>query len=113
MIKNILVYVLIIVGFAVLIVGATFAGLQYKKFVDTQTTKIERDVREESEAYVKGMISDLSNHYYEYKEYKKDNDVEGMELVKGVVRTKFSDFDIKLIKDEDLKYFLNDVRGGY
>ena len=101
-----------IIAFVIIVMGITILGLSYQKFVKTEEKKIDRQIHEESESYIYGMLSDLDNYYYEYMEYEKDRDEEGKSLVVGVVRSKFSNFDINKVKNEDSKKFLKDIRSG-
>ena len=111
--KDIFEEVLFITGSAAFMVaGAFFIGTIGNKMESTigkQYIQIKRENFKESKSYIEGMVEDLSSAK---REYEKTEDPNEKEQIRNMLDSKFSNFDINNIENEELKNFLQDIRGG-
>lgn len=103
--KTIIVTIIILL----LGLGLGYYEVFYTRTVGTAKESAERYKFKNNKSYVEGMISDLANYKLQYA---KEKDTIFKNALKETIITKFSNFDIKLIEDQNLKQFLIDIRNG-
>ena len=72
-----------------------------------ERANISREIYKESNSYVEGMISDLADAKREYDRTEDENE---KQQVLEYVNSKFSNFDINKIEDDNLYRFLLKAR---
>jgi len=103
--KTIAIIAIILIVF----LGLGYYKVFYTKTVGTSQESAERQKFKQNKSYVEGMISDLANYRLQYE---KEKDEKFKIALRETIITKYSNFDIDLIEDQNLKQFLLDIRNG-
>jgi len=80
-------------------------GLEWMRFYETKKQNIHREVFENTRSYTHGKIQALSKYHYEYQTSTDK------EVIAGVIRIQFAEFNADHIQSYKLKQFLINIRG--
>lgn len=104
--------VLISIGlFLALIIFAGVMGfidIGFQKVFRPMQENVNREVFENTKSYVYGAVQDIAKYY---EEYQKAETYEVKETIANVIKSRFSNFDSKKIKNDSLRIFFENVRG--
>lgn len=82
-------------------------GLGMQKFFAPRVANIEREVFEQTQSHVHGMVQQLAKHKLEYDQ----GDAATKVIIKNTIVTQFAHFDESKIKAAGLRNFLIEQRG--
>jgi len=105
--KVILSYSGIFVGVLTLFFLFGLYSLGWMKFFEPKRENIRREIWEQMQSRVHGVVQDLAKYKYEYE--KADSN--GKEVIRQVILQRFAQFDEKKIESENLRNFLTRMRG--
>lgn len=105
------IYIAIIIVVLLAGLGFGYYKVFYLKTVGTATESAKRDIFKHNKSYTEGMVSDLVNLRLQY-EKEKEKDGPFKTALRETIISKFANFDINLIEDENLKQFLLNIRNG-
>lgn len=69
--------------------------------------RAEREIFIQSKQYTEGLIDDLADYKFQYE--TADDEIEE-KAIADLIRSRFANFDSDIIKNDDLKYFLEKIR---
>ena len=98
----------IIVGGLIVIFLIGLSELGWMKFFEPKKENIRREIWEQTQSRVQGVIQDLAKYY---DEYNRSDSVESKEAIRQVIIMRFADFDENQIKPVKLRNFLTNMRG--
>lgn len=113
--KNLIIiissFIILIFGIYVLFFGMAKVEIFFNKGVGTELSKSranrERETFETSKPFINNMINTLSSYKMQYDlASEKDK-----EIIKNNIKIEFANFDASMIKNENLRHFLYDMRG--
>lgn len=104
---------IIIVGVLAIPFGAAKYNMFYNDVIGTKYEKSlkdkEREVFKSSKPYVENTIQTLHNYKMQYDLANQED----KNIIANNIRMEFANFDSRLIENQNLKNFLDDIRGGY
>lgn len=107
-------YTILIITAMVLIfifVGTSFyvggAGVLYQKTIGKWRADVDREIFEHSQSYVDGINQEAQKLYLEYISLDDETKKEAYE---GVIRSKFADVNVDLIKTPEVRKFISDIK---
>ena len=96
-----------------LIVGLTFGSgmlnVIYTKTIGKEQINANREVFESTKTYVKGAADDLAKYKYELSQTK---DEIARKAIIDLIIDRYADFDETKLSNENLRWFLQNVRNG-
>lgn len=111
--KEVILVVVIVIAIIGGLIGLSFGmgwiNVGYKNTVGVADANADRNVFKENKSYVEGMVSDLSKYRYELSTEK---DQIARKAIVQLINSKFANFDINKIEDNDLQSFLKDIKSG-
>ena len=108
-VKGIAILLIALVVCVGIILGLGFSGLILKEWFGTANQTVERKIFEKNKGYIGSMAQDLAQYKYEFDTSK---DITAKTAIIDLIRSRYSDFDIKGLNDLALRNFLSGVRNG-
>ncbi len=108
--KTMLGVLMILIVFVGFLVATGLIELEFYRYFGIQRASIRREIFKENKSYVEGMISDLAKYRYEYQ---REEDEKAKKAIADLIRTKFSNFNLDNIENDQLKRFLINIREDY
>lgn len=100
----------VVIGFAlttVTIIGVNEASVLLSRRYGKAHANVSREIYKESNSYIEGMIQDLADAK---REYDRTDDKNEKQQILEFVNSKFSNFDMNKITDDNLYRFLLEAR---
>lgn len=92
-----------------LIFGGGYLGLKFKQTFGKASKDIDREIFKSSVTYNEGVLDDLAKYKYELQ---KTSDAIEKSAIAELVNSRFVNYDVNKIENDDLREFLNDCRNG-
>lgn len=111
--KDTLLYIIVGVLILAILIGSMFVfgffGNRYEETIVKENIDIKRENFEHSKSYVHGMVEDLSKYKLELA--RTEDKVERKAII-SYIQENFANFDVNLIENDNLRWFLQDVMNG-
>lgn len=111
--KNVFIWGLMVLLVTILFIGIAFGtgwlGVFYTETIGKEQINANREVFEQSKSYVKGMADDLAKYKYELT---TTTDQTERKAIIDLIIDRYADFDETKLDNENLRWFLQDVRNG-
>lgn len=108
-VKVVLVVVLVFVLLTTFSVGTGLLDIKIYQILGQEKASADREIFEENKSHVKGMIDDLADYRYQWQTADSET---SKKAILDLVRSKFSDFKLNNINNDDLRLWLDDVLNG-
>jgi len=92
-----------------LMFGTGILGNRYKETIGRESIDIDRENFEHNKSHVHSMIEDLSKYKLELA---RTEDVVERKAIISFITENYATFDSKLIENDNLRYFLDDIMNG-
>jgi len=106
--KKVLIGTGSLLGIFALVFILELFGLGMFKFFAPKRENVRREVFEQTKSYVHGKVQDLGKYYEEYQNAKTTED---KNVIRNVIKVRFSEFDETKIQVDELRRFLINMRG--
>lgn len=105
--KQFFIWMGLVLGFLIALLALDLLGLEWTSFIGPKRANIQREIFEESKSYTHGKIQELAK----YKKEWESASIDEKEAIESLICSQFASFDETNINPQDLKNFLQQVRG--
>ena len=109
MLKETGITIALVIGFVLLITGASFYGLWHYGFFAPKQKAIEREVWENTPSRVHGAVQEIAKRQVEYNNAESDTE---KKAICATLRNMYSNLDPEVIDDFTLRKFFKKCKYG-